>query len=62
MEYIQDKRLFKAFSFARHLMRNGTRPDIANVKAAKYYKVRISDVAHHTGKLAASIKSKYCTR
>jgi len=62
MEYIQDKKLFRAVKFARSLMRKGTDPDIANYRASLYYKVRISDVTHYTGRLVTSIKSKHCTR
>ena len=58
LSFIPDKTLFKAVSFARSLIRKGVRPDIANNKAARYYRVDVSDVAHHIGKLASRVKKK----
>ena len=55
MGYIKNKTLFKAVMFARNMMRDGTDPAIANSRAAKYYKVKVSDVAHHTGTVAGRI-------
>lgn len=49
MDYIPDPTLFKAVMFARKLMRDGVPPPVANVRAANYYQVQVSDVAHHTG-------------
>jgi len=55
MDYIPDKTLFKAVMFARKMIRGGTRPSIANSRAAKYYGVSISNVAHYTGQTGGRI-------
>ncbi len=49
MGYIPDKTLFKAVTFALKLMREGMRPAVAHTRAAGYYGVAVSDVAHYTG-------------
>jgi hypothetical protein len=53
MDYIADRTLFKAVMFARHLMRKGEAPAVANAIAARYYGVHVSDVAHYTGQVGA---------
>jgi hypothetical protein len=57
MDYIPDKTVFKAVMFARRMMQKGTPPPIANTKAAKYYGVSSSEVAHYTGQNASRIKA-----
>jgi hypothetical protein len=57
MDYIPDKTVYKAVMFARQMMRNGTPPPIANSRAAKYYGISSSDVAHYTGQNANRIKT-----
>jgi len=59
MDFIEDKTLYKAVMFARMLIRKGKRPGLANYLAAKYYKVDISDVAHHVGQVGGRSKQKY---
>lgn len=54
MDYIPDKTLFKAVMFARKMMREGTPPGVANTRAAQYYRVSVSDVAHYTGQVASN--------
>jgi hypothetical protein len=49
MDYIPDRTLFKAVMFALRMMREGTPPAVANTRAAGYYGVGVSDVAHYTG-------------
>jgi len=55
MDYIPDKTLFKAVMFARSMIRNGTRPDIANDRAAKHYRVSVSDVGHYVGQVGGTV-------
>jgi len=55
MDYIPDKKLYAAVKFARKMIREGTRPQIANTRAAKYYGFSVSDVAHYTGQTAGRI-------
>jgi hypothetical protein len=57
MDFIPDKTVYKAVMFARQMMRNGTLPSIANSRAAKYYGISSSDVAHYTGQNANRIKN-----
>jgi hypothetical protein len=55
--YIENKKLFKAVSFARAILAEGELPiQIAMWKAAKYYKVPLSSVAKEMGKFACSRK------
>jgi hypothetical protein len=54
MDYIPDKTLFKAVMFALRMMREGTPPPVANTRAADYYRVGVSDVAHYTGQAGAA--------
>ena len=49
MDYIPDKTVYKAVMFARKMIREGTKPPIANTRAAKFYGVPVKDVAHYTG-------------
>ena len=58
MDYIPDKTLFKAVMFARGMIRRGTRPDIANDRAAKYYEVSVSDVAHYVGQVGGTVSKR----
>jgi len=55
MDYISDKTLYKSVMFARKMIREGKQPRIANSRAAKYYGVSVSDVAHFTGQTAGRI-------
>jgi len=58
MDFIPDKRLFKAVMFARRMMREGTKPTIANSRAAKYYRVSVSEVAQYTGQTGGRIAAR----
>jgi hypothetical protein len=49
MDYIPNKTLYKAVMFARKMIREGTPPGLAITRAATYYGVGVSDVAHYTG-------------
>ena len=49
MDFIPDKELFKAVMFARKMIYQGTRVDIAIYRAAVYYGYDTSDVAHYIG-------------
>ena len=55
MDYIPDKELFKAVMFARRMIRQGTKPPLANSRAAKYYHVSVSDVAKYTGQTGGRV-------
>ena len=57
MDYIPDKTLFAAVMFARKMMREGTRPSVANTRAANYYGVSVQAVAHYTGQIGGRSKS-----
>ncbi len=57
MDYIPDKTVFKAVMFARRMMQKGTSPPLANTKAAKYFRISVSEVAHYTGQNASRIKA-----
>jgi len=59
MDYIADKSVFKAVMFARKLMRNGIKPGLANYKAAKYYGVNTSEVAHYVGQVGGNCSQRY---
>ena len=48
-DYIPDKDLYAAVMFARKMIRQGTPAGLANYKAARYYGVDSSDVAHFVG-------------
>jgi len=54
---IEDRETMKAVYFAIKMMRKGTRPNIANARAARYYHVKTSDVAKYTAQHAARIGS-----
>jgi hypothetical protein len=58
MDYIPDKTLFKAVTFALKMMREGTPPAVANTRAARYYGVEVSDVAHYTGQAAGTCSGR----
>ena len=55
-DYIPDKGLASAVLFAVKMMREGTYAPLANARAAKYYGVKIADVAFYTGQHSARIK------
>jgi hypothetical protein len=55
MDFIPDKKLYAAVMFARKMIRGGTPPQVANSRAAEYYAVSVSDVAHYTGQTAGRI-------
>ena len=59
---IEDRNTFCAVLFAISMMRKGTTPNIANARAAKYYRVRISDVAHYTAQHAARVGASKAAR
>ena len=51
--HIDDTRVFKAVSFARHIRFNDNKPiGLAMYLAAKYYKVPLAEVAKAMGELA----------
>ena len=58
MDYIPDKDLYKAVMFACKIMRGGTTPELAIRRAAKYYDVDMSDVAHYVGQRGNRIKEE----
>lgn len=58
MDYIPNKTLFKAVMFSRDMMRRGTRPTVANYRAAQYYRVSVTDVAKFTGQVASRVKDR----
>lgn len=49
MDYIPNRTLYLAVMFARSMIRSGTSPGIAVVRAARYYRVMTKDVARYTG-------------
>jgi hypothetical protein len=49
MDFIADKELYKAVMFAKKMIKDGTRIDIAIYRAATYYGYSSSDVAHYIG-------------
>lgn len=55
MDFVPDPNLYAAVMFARKMIREGKQPRIANSRAAKYYGVSVSDVAHYTGQTAGRI-------
>lgn len=57
MEYIEDKDVFKAVSFARKLYREGVPIGLAVYKASRYYHVDQTDVAHYMGQLGGNVNS-----
>lgn len=59
MGFIKDKTLYKAVMYSRHLIRKGKRPGLSNYIAAKYYKVKVSDVALHVGQVGGRSKQKH---
>jgi hypothetical protein len=53
MPYIEDRDLFKAVKFALSMKSKGTSIPIACHRAARYYKVKIGDVARELGRTGA---------
>ncbi len=58
LPYIPDKRLYAAVQFALKMIREGTPPGLANWKAARYYRIDTSEVAHYTGMVAGRTKAR----
>ena len=56
MDYISDKDTYRAVMFARQMIRNGTHAPIAIRKAAHYYQVDMSDVAHYVAQTGGRSK------
>jgi hypothetical protein len=54
MDYIPDRNLHAAVSFALELMRQGKPPGLANTIAAESRGVAVSAVAHYTGQAAGT--------
>ena len=52
MDFIPDKAVYKAVMFATMMIRDGTAPAVAIRRAAYYYEVNYSDVAHYVGQRA----------
>ena len=57
-DFIDDKDVFAAVSFARKMIRTGTTPGLANYKAARYYNVDVSTVARYVGQVASKKRHK----
>ena len=55
-DFIKDRDLFKAVIFSVKLIRDGVDPRLAHSKAAKYYNVRLCDVAKYCGQHAVRTK------
>lgn len=59
---IADFDVYRAVCFAVAMVRRGTPPNVANARAAKYYRVPIGDVAfysgQHAGRIAASRRER----
>lgn len=49
MDFIPDKELFKAVMFARKMISEGTRPDIAIYRSATYYGYQTYEVGKYIG-------------
>jgi len=58
MPFISDKDLFGGVMYARRLIREGNPPGLAIVKAASYWRVDKSDVAHYVGIVANNVKQR----
>lgn len=56
MPFIEDKTMFRAICFARKMTKEGMGAGLAISKAARYYELPESDVAHWMGKCAAARK------
>lgn len=55
-DYIGDASLLRAVLFSIKMIRSGTPPPLAHYRAARYYKVRMADVAKYCGQHAVRIK------
>jgi hypothetical protein len=55
-DYIDDPQLFKAVCYSLDMIREGFDPPLAHSRAAKYYGVRIYEVARYVGQHASRIK------
>lgn len=53
MEYIKDKEVFKAVSFASSMIKKGVSKGLSVYKAASYYNVATYEVASHLGRRGA---------
>ena len=62
MDYIPDKDLFKAIMFARRMIRDGEKPQIAITQAAKYYRKNPADVAFYVGQAGGRKRAKAAAR
>lgn len=49
MDYIPDKQLYAAVMFARMMIREGTPPGVAIIRAANHYGYETKQVAHYVG-------------
>lgn len=58
MDYIPDKDLFRAVTFARSMISDGTSPGRAFRVAANYYGVDRNEVAHFAAQYAGSMGGK----
>jgi len=56
--WIDNKKIFKAVSFCRHLMSNGIPIELAIYKSAKYYKIAMKELAKEMGRLGAFVREK----
>lgn len=58
MDYIPDRDVFKAVSFASKMIREGKTPRYAIRIASNYYHVDMSDVAHFVGQKGGRKRSE----
>jgi hypothetical protein len=58
MDFIPDPDLFKAVMFARRMIQEGTPAGVANTRAARYYRVEVSDVAHYVGQAGGTCRQR----
>ena len=58
MDYIPDKELYKAVSFASKLIREGKTPSHAIRISSKYYKRDMGDIAKYVGQKGGRRKSE----
>ena len=55
-DHIGDESLLMAVLFSIKMIRSGTPPPLAHYRAARYYKVKMSEVAKYCGQHAVRIK------
>jgi len=58
MDYIDDKTVYAAVMFARRMIREGTPAAVAIRRAANYYGVYVSSVAHYVGQVGGTVSGR----